>query len=103
MAFKIGNFLEELGETLGIPGVVAGIGAVVLAPVVIPAAAKVSKPVAKAAIKGGILAYEKMKSAIAETGEVFEDLIAEVQAEMAEEQSQQVLDPDSASSNPEAS
>ncbi|AFY79117.1 hypothetical protein Ple7327_3971 [Pleurocapsa sp. PCC 7327] len=102
MALKIGNFFEELGETLGIPGVVAGLGAVVLAPVVIPAAAKVGKPVAKAAIKGGILAYEKVKSTVAETGEVFEDLIAEVQAEIAEEQSQQVLDPDSASSNPEA-
>jgi hypothetical protein len=103
MALKIGNLFEELGETLGIPGVVAGIGAIVLAPVVIPAAAKVGKPLAKTAIKGGIFAYEKVRSAVAETGEVFEDLVAEVKAEIAEEQSQQVLDSDSTSPNPEVS
>ena len=78
--------VEDLLEDLGIPGIAAGLGAVVLAPVLIPAVAKASKPVAKALIKGGIIAYEKSKSALAETGEVLEDLVAEVKAELAEEE-----------------
>ena len=82
MAFKA----EDLFEDLGIRGIAAGIGALVLAPALIPAVAKASKPVAKAIIKGGIIAYKKSRSAIAETGEVIEDLVAEVQAELAEEE-----------------
>lgn len=97
MPFKV----EDLLEDLGIPGIAAGLGAVVLAPVLIPAVAKTSKPVAKALIKGGIIAYEKSKSAIrhslpakliAETGEVLEDLVAEVKAELAEAELQQRLE-----------
>ena len=84
MAFKVGDLFEDLG----IPGIAAGVGAVVLAPVLIPAVAKASKPVAKALIKGGIIAYEKSKSAIAETGEVLEDLVAEVKVELAEEEAE---------------
>ena len=85
MPFKV----EDLFEDLGIPGIAAGVGAVVLAPVLIPAVAKASKPVAKALIKGGMIAYKKSKSAIAETGEILEDLVAEVQAELAEEELEQ--------------
>ncbi len=93
MPFKV----EDLFEDLGVPGIAAGLGAVVLAPVLIPAVAKASKPLAKALIKGGIIAYKKSKSAIAETGEVLEDLVAEVKAELAEEELQQsfeLADPD---------
>ena len=93
MPFKV----EDLFEDLGVPGIAAGLGAVVLAPVLIPAVAKASKPVAKALIKGGMIAYKKSKSAIAETGEVLEDLVAEVKAELAEEELQQsfeLADPD---------
>ena len=88
MAFKA----EDLFEDLGIPGIAAGVGAVVLAPVLIPAVAKASKPVAKALIKGGIIAYKKSRSAIAESGEVLEDLLAEVKAELAEEEAQPLLE-----------
>ena len=69
-----------------ITGLAIGIGAVVLAPVVIPAAAQIVKPLAKAAIKGGIVLYEKGRETIAEMGEVVEDLIAEAKAEMASAQ-----------------
>ena len=82
MAFKVGDLFEDLG----IPGIAAGVGAVVLAPVLIPVVAKASKPVAKALIKGGIIAYKKSRSAIAETGEVLEDLVAEAKVELAEEE-----------------
>lgn len=87
MPFKVGDLLEDLG----IPGIAAGVGAVILAPVLIPAVAKASKPVAKAVIKGGIIAYNKSKSAIAETGEILEDLVAEVKADLAEEEARSSL------------
>jgi hypothetical protein len=65
-----------------VTGLAIGIGAAVLAPVVIPVAAQIVKPLAKAAIKGGIVLYEKGKETVAEMGEVVEDLIAEAKAEM---------------------
>jgi hypothetical protein len=60
------------------------VGAVVLAPTVLP----LLKPVAKATIKTGVTLYEKTKGAIAETGEVIGDLVAEAKAEAMAEQAQ---------------
>ncbi len=54
-----------------------GLGAVVIAPILVP----VLKPVAKATLKGGIRLYEKSKATLTETGEMLEDLVAEVKAE----------------------
>lgn len=88
MALKVGDWFKDVNSS----GIVAGIGAIVLAPVVIPVVAKASKPLAKAVIKGGILTYEKSRALMAETGEVLEDLVAEVQAEIASEQEQEKLD-----------
>jgi galactitol-specific phosphotransferase system IIC component len=82
MAFEV----EDLFEDVGTPGMIAGIGAVVLAPIVIPAIAKIAKPIAKTALKSGIMLYEKSKAAVVEAGEVFEDLVAEAQAELADEE-----------------
>ncbi|MFK0730248.1 MAG: DUF5132 domain-containing protein [Gloeotrichia echinulata GP01] len=81
MAFKITDFVEDAG----VPGIIAGIGAVLLAPVILPVVAGISKPVAKSLIKGGIVAYEKSKGTFAELGETLEDIIAEVRAELAED------------------
>jgi hypothetical protein len=67
-----------------ITGLAIGIGAAILAPIVIPAVAAVAKPLAKAALKGGILLYDRGKEAVAEAGEVIEDLMAETKAEIAE-------------------
>ena len=91
MALKVEDWFEDLAENLGVPGIAAGIGAVVLAPLLIPAVAKVGKPIAKSAIKGGIVAYEKAKGIVAEAGEVLEDLVAEAKVELAEEQVQKEL------------
>ncbi|QLE55641.1 DUF5132 domain-containing protein [Nostoc sp. TCL26-01] len=77
---KITDFVEEAGA----PGLIAGIGAVILAPVLIPVVAGIGKPIAKSLIKGGILAYEKSKGAFAELGETWEDIVAEAKAELAE-------------------
>lgn len=63
-----------------------GAGAVLLAPVLLPMVAGVLRPVAKAAIKGGILAFENAKVAVAETRETFEDIAAEARAEVSSTQ-----------------
>lgn len=78
--------LEDLVEDLGVPG----IAAIVLLPVLIPVAAGVGKPIAKATIKGGIVLYEKGKGVIAEVGESFEDMVAEAKAELAEAKAPEV-------------
>lgn len=82
MSLKLGDFVEDLGA----PGIALGVGAVVLAPFL----ARSLKPVAKATIKGATIAYEKTKGIVAEAGEVFEDLVAEAQAELAEEQAKKL-------------
>ena len=61
-----------------------GIGAAILAPVVIPLFANIAKPLAKAAIKGGIQLYERGKETFAEVAEITEDIVAEAKAELAE-------------------
>ena len=60
-----------------------GAGVVLLAPIIIPAVASVLKPVAKAVIKGGMLAYENARVAVAETKETIEDIAAEARSEIA--------------------
>ncbi|MER3493500.1 MAG: DUF5132 domain-containing protein [Mastigocladus sp. ERB_26_2] len=80
MAPKITDFVEDAGA----PAIIAGIGAVILAPVVIPVVAGVGKPIAKSLIKGGLVLYEKSKGAFAELGETWEDMVAEARAELAE-------------------
>ncbi|MDZ8050372.1 MAG: DUF5132 domain-containing protein [Aulosira sp. ZfuVER01] len=81
MAPKITDFVEDAGA----PGIIAGIGAVLLAPIIIPVVAGIGKPLAKKLIKGGIVAYEKSKGAFAELGETWEDMVAEARAELAED------------------
>jgi hypothetical protein len=75
--FRNGFILSETMTTMAI-----GAGAVLLAPVLVPMAASIVRPVAKAAIKGGLMAYEGAKLAIAETKETIEDIAAEAQAEV---------------------
>ncbi|MBD2388160.1 DUF5132 domain-containing protein [Cylindrospermum sp. FACHB-282] len=77
---KITDFVEDAGA----PGIIVGIGAVLLAPVLIPIVAGVGKPIAKSVIKGGLVAYERSKGAIAELGETWDDIIAEAKSEIAE-------------------
>lgn len=74
--------LDDIFKGNIVTTIAIGVGAVILAPVVLRA----SKPLAKAAIKGGIIAYEKGREAFHEVSEVVEDMVAEVKAEMAESQ-----------------
>jgi hypothetical protein len=77
--------LFDNGMKLG-TGIAIGIGALILAPTVIPAVAAIVKPLAKATIKGGLILIEKGKEIAAETKEVLEDLAAEAKAELTQEQ-----------------
>lgn len=76
--------LFDNGLKLG-TGVAIGLGALILAPAVVPAVAAMLKPLAKAAIKSGFIIYEKGREVLAETREVIEDLAAEARAEIAQE------------------
>ena len=79
------NFFGIFGNGLKFGGAVAiGAAVVLLAPIVLPVIAGVLKPVAKGVIKGGLLAYEGAKVALAETMETIEDIAAEAKAEIAE-------------------
>jgi hypothetical protein len=63
---------------------VVGAGVVLLAPIVVPVLASVLRPIAKAAMKGVLLAYGKAKESVAETMETIEDLAVEAKSELAE-------------------
>ncbi len=63
-------------------GVAVGLGAIILAPTLLPVLAAVTKPLVKATIKSGLILYEKSREILAETAEVIEDLAAEARAEL---------------------
>jgi Protein of unknown function (DUF5132) len=81
MSLKLLPDLEDLLEGLGI----SGIGTIVLLSVMLPGVSTVVKPMAKAAIKGGLILYEKNKGAIAKVGRTWGDIVAEARAELIEE------------------
>lgn len=66
----------------GLATVVVGAVAILLAPVVVPAVAQAARPLLKEAIKGGMLCFQKGREAMAEVGEMFEDIVAEARAEV---------------------
>lgn len=70
------------GNILG--GLAIGIGAAIVGPVVLPVLAGIAKPLAKGAIKSGLLLFEKGKETVAEMSEVLEDIVAEAKAEIEE-------------------
>ena len=62
-------------------GLLIGVGAALAAPVILPAAGAVVRPVAKGLIWGALLAGDKLKELFAETREQMNDLVAEVRSE----------------------
>jgi len=73
--------LDNLTESL-LANALIVVGAVLLAPVIVPAVAGGLRPVVKTLVKGGIMVTDKVNSLVAEAGEQFDDLIAEVRSEM---------------------
>lgn len=68
-AFKNGNIAT---------GLAVGIGAAVLIPLAMP----VIRPLSKAAVKAGLMAYDQGRVAFAELSERTNDLVAEARSEM---------------------
>ncbi len=68
-----------------VTGLAIGIGSAIVAPLVVPALSKAAKPLAKAAIKGGLVLFETSKEKLAEAHELVDDLLAEARAELAAE------------------
>lgn len=75
------GFLDNAVKGTVLTSLAIGIGAAVLAPVILPVLAGVAKPLAKAAMKSGLVLYNKGREVVAEVGEVTEDLWAEAKAE----------------------
>jgi hypothetical protein len=65
-------------------GIAAGLAASVIAPLLIPAVKRGARPLAKSLVKGGAMLYEKSREAVADAGEMMEDVVAEVRAEAVE-------------------
>lgn len=76
--------MKILGNGLSVGSLAVGAGVILLAPVVIPVIGAILKPVAKAIIKGSMMAYEGAKVSIAETRETLEDIAAEAKAEISQ-------------------
>ena len=68
-----------------VTGLAIGIGSAIIAPLVVPALSKAAKPLAKAAVKGGLVLFETSKEKLAEAHELVDDLLAEARAELAAE------------------
>jgi hypothetical protein len=64
-------------------GLVVGVGALILGPVVTPLISGVAKPLMKTMVKGGIVAYDTAREYLAEAGEFMSDIAAEARAELA--------------------
>ncbi len=66
-----------------VPSILVVLGVAMAAPIVLPAVAAVSRPLAKTLIKGYLVLADSIKEYIAEAGEQLSDLVAECQAERA--------------------
>jgi hypothetical protein len=76
--------LEDVFKGSTVTGLAIGIGALLLAPTVLPAVGRVVRPAVKAAIKGGMVFY---RETVAEVGEMAGDLFAEARSELEHETS----------------
>lgn len=78
--------LEDIFKADAAKGLAVGVGLVALAPLAVASLAGASRPLARAAVKGGLILYEKGRETAAEFSEVMEDLVAEARAEIEQQQ-----------------
>ncbi len=74
--------LEKTGGVIS-AGITLGLAAIVLIPILLPVITRTARPLMRAAIKTGLILYERGCEAVAEAQEVIEDVMAEVRAEWA--------------------
>ena len=72
--------IDNIVKKAGLP-VLVGVGVALVAPIILPAAAALMRPLAKSVIKGYLSLADKVKEAVAESGEQLSDLVAEARAE----------------------
>ncbi len=77
--------LEDLFGNNALTGAAIAAGAVLVAPVALSLLAGIGRPLARTALKSGIIFYEKTRETVAELAEAFEDLVAEAKAELAQQ------------------
>lgn len=87
MVFNVGclgfhMFLVDDIKGGGVATILVGAAAILLAPVVAPVLAQAARPLLKEIMKGGLMCYQKGREAMAEVGEVFDDVLAEAKAEL---------------------
>ena len=63
------------------PTILIGAGVALVAPILLPAAATVVRPLAKGFVKGCLFVMDTVKEVVAEGGEQLSDLVAEARAE----------------------
>jgi len=74
-------------------GVGIGLSAAVLLPVVFSTLAPVLRPLARTALRAGVMAYEKGREVFEEFGETVEDVVAEVREELVDaHESEELID-----------
>jgi len=78
-------FVEDLFKGNIVTGLAVGVGALVLGPLVAPAATAVLRPAAKAVIRAGIYAYDMGAEAFGQASARAGDMVAEVRSEMEHE------------------
>lgn len=74
--------IDDLLKNETAKGVAIGLGAALVGAAAIPTVIMVGRPLARVAIKSGLLFLEKGREAMAEATESLEDLVAEVKAEL---------------------
>jgi hypothetical protein len=74
--------LEDIVKGGWGPGVAIGLGAIILGPAAFTLIGGLVRPVAKAAIKGGLILYDQGKGIVAEARETMGDLVAESRSEV---------------------
>lgn len=82
MAWQDGQHEKKQMDRKFLFGAALAVGAVLLVPGVAAAVGRASRPVVRAALKTGAVAYTEFRRAGAEVYEHMEDLAAELQAEM---------------------
>ncbi|MGO9371566.1 MAG: DUF5132 domain-containing protein [Syntrophobacteraceae bacterium] len=84
--------LFDNGLKIGTP-ILLTVGMLILVPVIAPVAASVVKPLAKATIKTGLSLIQRGRELISEAAEGFEDITAEVKAELIAERAGPTANP----------
>ncbi|NJN11102.1 MAG: DUF5132 domain-containing protein [Richelia sp. RM1_1_1] len=73
-------------DEIEVSEILEGLTAVMVAPLVLPLAAGINQPLAKKTVKEAIAFSQRCKEAVADAKERFEDVLAEAQAELDQEQ-----------------